>query len=164
MTKQNDTNRQLNLDSYVLRHLRFGWWSLLVFLVLGIVLELLHGFKIRWYLDVANETRRLMWTLAHAHGVLLGIVNIGLAATWALVPTAARQRQGMISICLMSAGVLLPGGFALGGIFIYGGDPGIGIFLVPVGAFFLCVGVLLMALSLMPLRPADAARADGAKK
>ncbi len=58
------------------RNLRFGWWSLLVFLSLGAVLEALHGFKIGWYVDVGNETRRLMFTLAHAHGTLLALVNI----------------------------------------------------------------------------------------
>ena len=56
---------------YARRHIRFGWWSLLVFASAGLVLESLHGFKVRAYLDTSNETRRLMWTLAHAHGTLL---------------------------------------------------------------------------------------------
>ena len=60
---------------YTRRHLRFGWWSLLGFLCLGFMLELLHGFKAGFYLDVSNETRRLMWTLAHAHGALLGLAS-----------------------------------------------------------------------------------------
>jgi hypothetical protein len=63
------------------RHLRFGWWTLLVFLTMGLVLEILHGFKAEAYLKVSNETRRLMWTLAHAHGTLLGLVNIAFAMT-----------------------------------------------------------------------------------
>lgn len=45
----------------------------------------------------------------------------------------------------MAASVLLPGGFFLGGIFIHGGDPGLGIFLVPLGAGFLFLVVLLTA-------------------
>src|SRR5258708_35994227 len=63
------------------RNLRFGWWSLLVFLSLGAGLEALHGFKIGWYVDVGSETRRLMFTLAHAHGKLPALVNMaaGLA-------------------------------------------------------------------------------------
>ena len=60
---------------YPRRHLRVGWWSLLLFATLGLVLESLQGFKVRAYLDVSNETRRLMWTLAHAHGTLVGIVT-----------------------------------------------------------------------------------------
>jgi hypothetical protein len=43
------------------------------------------------------------------------------------------------------ANIVLPGGFFLGGVTIYGGDPGLGILLVPVGAFFLLAGVLLTA-------------------
>ena len=63
------------------RHIRFGWFALLLFATLGIILETMHGFKIGWYLDVGNETRRLMWRLAHAHGGLLAIVNIAFALT-----------------------------------------------------------------------------------
>ena len=62
-------------------HLRFGWWSLLAFLTLGVALEALHGFKVGFYLDIDNEVRRLTWTLAHAHGALLGLVHVALAAT-----------------------------------------------------------------------------------
>ena len=40
-------------------NLRFGWWSLLVFLSLGGLLETLHGFKIGWYIDAGNEIRVL---------------------------------------------------------------------------------------------------------
>ncbi|MEZ5284937.1 MAG: hypothetical protein R2712_09025 [Vicinamibacterales bacterium] len=66
------------------RHLRFGWWALAAFAAAGLLLETLHGFKVRAYLDVANETRRLMWTLAHAHGSLLAIVNILYGLTLAI--------------------------------------------------------------------------------
>lgn len=59
-----------------LRHLRFGWWSLLLFLLLGLVLEAFHGFKADWYLGVAHAPRRFSWTLAHAHGTLLAVVNV----------------------------------------------------------------------------------------
>ena len=61
---------------YAGRHRRFGWWSLLVFVTFGLVLETLHGFKLDAYLNLSNETRRLLWTLAHAHGTALAIVNI----------------------------------------------------------------------------------------
>ena len=52
-------------------HLSFGWWALFVFLMLGLVLEALHAFKFGYYLDSSNETRRLVWRLAHAHGTLI---------------------------------------------------------------------------------------------
>ena len=128
------------------RHLRWGWWSLLLFLTLGITLEALHGFKVRWYLDVSNETRRLMWTLAHAHGVLLALVNVAYGLTLRAGVGRAAGRRRLASACLVSAALLLPGGFFLGGLVIYEADPGLGILLVPVGAVALFVGVLLVAL------------------
>ena len=111
---------------YPRRHLRFGWWSLLSFLILGLVLELLHGFKAGLYLDVSNETRRLMWTLAHAHGALLGLVHILYALCLRLFPSLAASSRGPISVSLIGASILLPGGFFLGGFSFYGGDPGLG--------------------------------------
>ena len=120
------------------RHLRFGWWSLLLFATLGLVLESLHGFKVRAYLDVSNETRRLMWTLAHAHGTLLAVIHIvfGLTLRAGSAPALANPR--LISTSLYAASVLLPGGFFLGGVVFYAGDPGVGVLLVPAG------GVLLL--------------------
>ena len=126
----------------VSRHLTVGWLMLLVFLVLGIVLELFHGLKLRWYVDVMNATRRLMWTLAHAHGVLLGLVNLGFALTVHLRPLTPAARA-TASSCLIAASVLLPGGFLLGGVVIYSGDPGLGIYLTPVGALSLFWGVVV---------------------
>ncbi len=126
------------------RHVRLGWWTLLVFLTLGIGLEALHGLKVDFYLDLANETRRLMWTLAHAHGVLLGLVHVAFAVT--LRGSAEAGWQRLASRCLLGATVLLPGGFLLGGVVIHAGDPGAGILLVPVGALLLFTAVLLTAL------------------
>ena len=122
------------LSPMVRRHLRFGWWSLLFFLTLGIALEVMHGFKVEFYLNVANETRRLLFTLAHAHGVLLGLVHIAYAATLKLVGDEDSKWQRTASRCLVGASLLLPGGFLLGGLVVYGGDPGKGILLVPLGA------------------------------
>lgn len=115
------------------RHLRLGWWSIALFGALGLVLETLHGFKVGAYLDVSNETRRLMWTLAHAHGTLLGLAHIGFA--WSVTMTAGEgRRTRQASSALAAASILLPGGFFLGGIRFYAADPGIGVALVPVGA------------------------------
>ena len=125
--------------------MRFGWWSLLCFLTLGIVLESLHGFKVGWYLDVANETRRFLWTLAHAHGVLLSLVNLAFAVTLPHLAADTVRLARLASPCLMGATLFLPGGFLLGGVVIHGGDPGLGILLVPVGALLLFVSVLLTA-------------------
>lgn len=152
-TKQEATARtnlvsaQDGADSIATRHYRWGWWSLLGFLTLGIVLESLHGFKLGWYLDVPNEIRRLMLTLGHAHGTLLSLVNIAFAATLGRFPLPDAARV-MASKCILAGSLLLPGGFILGGIWIYDGDPGLGIVLVPGGAVFLLCGVFITAKNL----------------
>ena len=128
------------------RNLRFGWWSLLVFLSLGGVLETLHGFKIGWYVDVGNETRRLMFTLAHAHGTLLALVNIAAGLTVGMVERFTLRPS--LSFALIWAAILLPAGFFLGGIVIYDGDPGLGVWLVPVGAALLFYSIARIALDL----------------
>jgi hypothetical protein len=129
----------------VRRHLRVGWWALLSFLTMGIALETLHGFKIGFYLDATNHTRRLLWTLAHAHGALLALVNIGFALSVRALPGETRPWSRRASASLVGATVCLPGGFFLGGLFFWGGDPGIGVALVPVGGFLLLFAVLLIA-------------------
>jgi len=131
------------------RNLRFGWWSLLVFLSLGGGLEALHGFKIGYYVDVGNDMRRLMFTLAHAHGTALGLVNIAASLT-------ARHFKefdlpSSVSLSLIWAGILFPVGFFLGGVVTYGGDPGLGIWLVPIAAILLFYAVLRIAMDVTRL-------------
>jgi hypothetical protein len=126
-------------------HLRFGWWSLLVFAGLGLTLEILHGFKVGAYLDVSNETRRLMWRLAHAHGALLGVIHIAYGLTIQSMPGLASQ---MSSRTLVGASTLLPAGFFLGGVSFYAGDPGLGVALVPVGAALLLLALFRIARAL----------------
>jgi hypothetical protein len=132
------------------RNLRFGWWSLLAFLSLGGALETFHGFKIGWYVDVGNEMRRLMFTLAHAHGTALSLVNIAAGLT-------ARKMErfdlrSSVSFSLIWAGLLFPLGFFLGGLVTYGGDPGLGIWLVPIAALLLFYAVGHIALDLSKRR------------
>jgi hypothetical protein len=128
------------------RNLKFGWWSLLVFLSLGGVLEILHGFKVGWYVDVGNDVRRLMFTLAHAHGTALALVNIAAGLTARSFKNFEMRRS--ISLSLIWAGVLFPVGFFLGGVVTYGGDPGLGIWMVPIAAILLFYAVIRIALDL----------------
>lgn len=121
------------------RHLRHGWWALFSFLTLGVVLETLHGFKIGWYLDADADIRRLMFTLAHAHGTLLALVNIALGITARCVEGFDLERN--VSRALIWGSLVLPIGFLLGGLVIHEGDPGLGVLLVPIGAFMLLYGV-----------------------
>ena len=128
-----------------LRHLKLGFYGLLLFLTLGLALEALHGLKLGLYLDVENEPRRLAWRLAHAHGTLLSLVHVLFGLTLAsryAPPVVAQERASRL---LSAATLLLPGGFLLGGLFVHGGDPGIGVLLVPLGALALFGAVWLTA-------------------
>ena len=126
------------------RHIRFGWWSLFVFVCIGITLETLHGFKSSWYLDVGNEVRRLMFTLGHAHGAALSLINIAAGLTSRSLTNGQIRRS--TSFSLIWATILIPGGFFLGGFVTFGGDPGLGVWLVPVGAVLLLYAVGRFAL------------------
>jgi hypothetical protein len=130
---------------YVRRHLRVGWWSFFLFASFGLFLESLQGFKIRAYLDVSNETRRLMWTLAHAHGALLvpgqcagRLEYPNHAGGWTRAPEAdverASRRDGADSGRILS-----------GGVVFYGGDPGLGVLILPIGAVAQLFAALLLA-------------------
>lgn len=128
------------------RHLKFGWWTLFLFVSLGVFLEALHGFKIGWYLNVSNESRRLMLTLAHAHGTLLALIHIAVGATIGGLIQPSKLWKRAASPALIASSFLLPGGFLLGGVWILDGDPGVGIFLVPIGGFTLLFGILVTAM------------------
>lgn len=126
----------------VSRHLKVGWTSLLLFMVLGLVLEGLHAFKLGLYLDGDLETRRLMWTLSHAHGDLLGLIHLAFAAHLSRLKLTEREGDAA-SRLLLAATVLLPGGFFAGGLVVHGGDPGAGVLLAPVGALALIVATAI---------------------
>ena len=140
------SDRDHQTRELAIRHLRLGWWAMLVFLSFGGVLELMHAFKVGWYLDVDHEARRLLWRLSHAHGTLLGVVNIlfGLSVK-VFDPPESWVRA---SPFLVAATVLLPGSFFLGGFFVHGGDPGLGVLLAPLGGALLFVGVGLIVAGL----------------
>jgi hypothetical protein len=148
---------------YAHRHAKLGWWSLLIFSGLGLVLETLHGFKIGAYLDVSNETRRLMWTLAHVHGTLLAVLHILFGLTVRASADAGARNDRLISMLLTGASVLLPVGFFLGGFGFYAGDPGLGVLLVPIGAVLLLAALYFVASSTgstsAPVQPPAAGRA-----
>ena len=145
-------------DAIVRRHLRIGWWSLLIFVTLGLVLESLHGFKVAWYVNSGEpESTRLMLRLAHAHGTFLSLLHLAFAWTISQSGGFRGRSRSVASRSLQAAGILVPAGFFLGGLpgfvktgglrlGVLGGDPGLGIVLVPIGALLLLLAVLLTAL------------------
>ncbi len=134
---------QQQTDRVVRIHLSIGWWSLVLFILLGTLLEVMHGLKLGFYLDVSNSTRRLMWTLAHAHGTLIGLLHIAFAATtWAF---GAGRWTRAPSALMIAATILMPTGFFLGGVSVHSGDPSPLVLLVPPGALALLAAALLVA-------------------
>jgi hypothetical protein len=123
-------------------NLRAGFWALLAFAALGMLLEVCHALKLGLYLDVDNETRRLLWRLAHAHGALLGLVNVCYAlsaSAWPGVQSRLAERALLVALLLM------PLGFFLGGAFARGADPGVSVSLAVAGGVALLVGLSSIA-------------------
>ena len=130
------------------RHLRFGWYSLAFFSLVGIGLELLHAYKVGFYLDVDSETRRLMWRLTHAHGTLLALLNVAFGCTVPRLGAAPEPPVRVASACLLVAALVMPLGFFLGGAFATAADPSPLVALVPVGALLLVAGAVSAARSI----------------
>ena len=128
-------------DLLAQRHLRVGFSGLLLFAILGVALEALHAWKASAYLGVDHEARRLMWTLAHAHGVGLSLLQVAFAVS---VKLMAAEHLRNASRLLNAATVLIPLGFFLGGVNTYEADPGFGILLVPIGALALLVALAMI--------------------
>jgi hypothetical protein len=127
-------------------NLQLGWLMIVVFATLGFVLEGLHAFKWPMYLDVGAEPRRLVWTLAHAHGVLLGLVQVALGLTQKSLGVDFSIPWSWALAC---GSLLVPLGFFLGGFGIAGGDPGPGVLLVPLGALALIASLGRFALAVI---------------
>ena len=126
------------------RHFAFGWWALAVFATTGLVLEAAHGLKLGWYLAVDSATRRLAFTLGHAHGTLLALINIAFAASLRHA-TMSERSIARASFALRLATIVMPLGFFLGGIWFWAGDPGLAIVLVPPSAVVLVIGRVVVA-------------------
>ena len=155
MTQEQEQYSSVDTRNLIHTHFKWGWIMLLVFLTLGFFLEVLHGFKAGFYLDASNETRRLLWTLAHAHGTLFSLVHLPFATYLNTRVDWPRGRLKPASRSLMGGTILLPVSFFLSGLYIYDGDPGLFIYLAPFGALLLLVAVFLIAHSAMTSRPRE---------
>jgi hypothetical protein len=106
---------------------------------------MLRGFKNTAYL--LDPIRREFWTLAHFHGVTLALVNL-IYVNWAENETLRHNRQTLASWALIGGSILMPVGFFLGGLLHFEGDPGLGIFLAPLGALLILATVLLQTIAI----------------
>lgn len=111
--------------------LAVGWTLVAGSLAFGLLLESFHLAKLPFYLDI--HLRRELWTLAHAHGTLMGTVAAVFAlSAGRLVPDAASRDTAARRMTW--GAVLVPAGFLGGGIANAEGDPSLAILLVPIGA------------------------------
>ncbi|MCU1228024.1 MAG: uncharacterized protein JWO97_908 [Acidobacteria bacterium] len=107
-------------------HVRFGWTLLTIAVLAGALLESLLGWRSSLLGD--DELRHRLWSLAHFHAAFLALLNL-------IYPSAPKSTK--TSRSLIAGSVLLPLGFFLGGLAHPEGDPGLGIWLAPLGAAFL---------------------------
>ncbi len=119
-----------------------GWTLVTVSLAGGLLLESFHLVKLPSYLDI--HLRRELWTLAHAHGTLLGAIAVlfGISAERLLPDPVVRARAARL---VLWGAVLVPFGFLGGGIANAEGDPSLAILLVPAGGLLLLLGLGLLA-------------------
>ena len=121
---------------------RQGWIGIAVWMSFGLLIEGLIGFRAPVYLQ--DPVRRELFRLAHTHGTVLSILLLifvlYLAKNYVNPPVAAIWS-------LRIGTVLMPLGFLLGGIWHYESDPGIMIFLAPLGGLMIIFGVIAIAVS-----------------
>jgi hypothetical protein len=131
-------------DPAARRALVCGWLLLSVCLPLGLTLEALHALRVPVYFDSA--LRRELWTLAHAHGNLLGLLCLVFSLlVRRLLPDPRVARRVCDLLC--AGALLMPAGFFLGGVLNGEGDPSPGILLVPAGGLLLLVALVRTGLS-----------------
>lgn len=130
-------------------HLLVGWGCLIAFVLLGVALEFMHAYKLGAYLDAHQETRRLLFRLAHAHGALLALLHVALAFTFSYLSDKTDETDlRFVSGASIGALALIPFGFLGAGFFAVDGDSGPAIVAVPIGAvlLLLALGRLILAL------------------
>lgn len=124
---------------------------------MGLWLEAMYGLRAQGWID--DEIRREFLRLGHAHGTLLGLVNVALA--WAMerlrTPAGWASR---IRIAALLGAVFMAVGFVGGGLWHGPTDPGPVVILAPAGAMMLLPAVTAVAL----LRPSDGRSGSQARK
>ena len=135
------------------RSLIFGWSWLALFMLGGLLLESLHLFKSAFYFEVA--IRRELWTLAHAHGALLALVNIvlGLYFTHFGLPSTRT-----IANLMIAAAIFMPFGFLLGGVGNNEVDPSLAILMTPIGAVLAILAIAILVKQHLNVAISESAR------
>jgi hypothetical protein len=119
-----------------------AWVSIAVWMSFGLLLESLIGYRVPAYLR--DDLRREIFRLAHTHGTLLNLVLLG-AALCIERNFVHPSKTGLLSLRI--GAVLMPVGFLLGGIWHTEGEPGLGVWLAPLGGILVILGVIDIAFS-----------------
>jgi hypothetical protein len=124
-------------------HLRLALVLVALVLSSGLVLESLVGLRTRAWMD--DALLRELVRLAHAHGGLLGLVNVALAFAmgWLKTPELWARR---VRVAALLGAVLVVAGFFGGGVWHGVSDPGPMVLFVPAGALLVIASVVAVAL------------------
>lgn len=114
-----------------------------VVLLSGLVLEGLYGLRVAAFMD--DELRREFLRLGHAHGGVLGLLNLACVPLFERLGTPDGWARPIRVATLLGA-LLVAMGFALGGVWHSATDPGLAVLLVPAGALSLVSGCLTLAI------------------
>jgi hypothetical protein len=129
-------------------HLRLSLAVVALFLAAGLWLEAMLGLRPAGWLD--DELRRELVRLGHAHGALLGLLNVAVAWSMERLGTPAGW-AGRIRIASLLGALLVGLGFLGGGLWHGPTDPGPLVLAVPAGAMLLLSSLVAVVL----VRPAD---------
>lgn len=116
------------------RHLRLSLGTTALFLAMGLWLEAMLGLRASGLVE--DPLRREFLRLGHAHGAILGLLNVALALAMERLRTPAAWATRIRPAALL--GALAVGlGFVGGGLWHGPTDPGPLVLAVPAGAMLL---------------------------
>jgi hypothetical protein len=130
------------------RHLRCSLAATALFLAMGLGLEAMLGLRAQGMLD--DPLRRELWRLGHAHGAILGLLNVALAFALERLATPAVWAT-RIRVAALVGALAVAFGFVGGGLWHGPTDPGPLVLAVPAGAILLLSSLGATVL----LRPRD---------
>jgi uncharacterized membrane protein YgdD (TMEM256/DUF423 family) len=121
---------------------RQGWIGVAIWMSFGLLVEGLIGFRSPAYLQ--DAVRRELFRLAHTHGTVLSIL---LLVAYLHLTNGPVEPPEPAIWSLRIGTIVMPAGFLLGGIWHYESDPGLLIFLAPLGGLLVIFGVIAMAVT-----------------
>ena len=130
------------------RHLRLSLALTALFLAMGLWLEAMIGLRMSGWVD--DPLRREFLRLGHAHGGILGALNVGLGLAVERLATPEPWASAIRKAAWVGA-LLVGSGFVAGGLLHGPTDPGLPILVVPAGALMLVGSLVAAAL----VRPGD---------